>query len=218
MSNTDYVPVNDAEFNIWQAEIVADVQLYATLWGIIAAEITALLAQQAAWAAAYAKGGNKNNRMSPDVQTKDDARAVYEKALRKFILKWLANNDKVTDTERIRMGITVKSGTHTAVAVPTTNPVATVDFSVLNQHSISFVDSDTPTSKAKPDGVLGAEVWCKLGAATVYSYLGLCTATPKVITYDDTDAGSKASYRLRWVNTKGEEGPWSSTVSAMVVG
>jgi len=218
MSRSDYVPRSNAAFNIWQAEIVADVQLFATLWGILAADITALLAQQAIWVAAFAKGGNKNNRMSPDVQTKDDARAVYEKALRKFIGKWLANNDKVPDAERIRMGLTVKSGTHTSVATPTTNPVATVDFSVLLQHRINFVDSNTPTSKAKPAGIIGTEVWCKLGDATVFSYLGLCTATPEVMTYDDADAGKKATYRLRWVNTKGEEGPWSTVVSAMVVG
>jgi hypothetical protein len=218
MSNTDYVPTNDAEFNIWQAEVLSDVQLYATLWGILAADITALVALQAAWMVAYAKGGNKNNRQSPDVQAKDDARAAYEKALRKFVAKWLASNDKVTDAERTRMGLTVKSGTHTSVAVPTTNPVATIDFGVLGRHSINFVDSDTPTSKAKPDGSLGAEVWCKLGDAIVYSYLGLCTSTPEVVTYDDVDAGKKATYRLRWVNTKGDEGPWSNTVSAMVVG
>jgi len=218
MSYTDYVPGSDAEFNIWQAEVVSDVLSNATLWGILTAEVSTLVAQQAIWVTAFAKGGNQNNRQRPDVQDKDDARAVFEKALRKFIAKWLANNDKVSDAERIRMGLTVRSGTHTPVSVPSSNPVANIDFSVLLQHSINFVDSDTPTSKAKPVGIIGAEVWCKLGDASSYNYLGLCTATPEVVTYLDADAGKKATYRLRWVNTKGDEGPWSNTVSALVVG
>ena len=218
MNSTDNVPKNDAAFHIWQGEIITDVQLFATLWGILSVDITTLTAQQTVWIAAFAKGGNKNNRQSPDVQAKDDARAIYEKALRKFIAKWLSHNDKVSDAERTRMGLTVKSGTHTAVALPTSNPIATIDFSVLLQHTINFVDSDTPTSKAKPSGVIGAEIWGKLGDATVFSYLGLCTATPDVIHYVDTDAGLKVSYRLRWVNTKGDVGPWSTSVTAMVVG
>jgi len=218
MSSTDYVPGSDPEFNIWQAEIVDEVKLYATVWGILAVDVTELVAYQTSWTSAYAKGGNQNNRQRPDVKEKDNARTIYEKALRKFIAKWLANNDKVSDAERTRMGLTVKSSTRTSVAVPTTAPVATIDFSVLLQHTINFVDSNTPTSKAKPDGVIGTEVWCKLGDATAFSYLGLCTATPEVVTYEDADAGKKATYRLRWVNTKGEEGPWSNTVTAMVVG
>ena len=218
MSSTDYVPGSDPEFNIWQAEIVDEVKLYATLWGILAVDVTELVAYQTSWTSAFAKGGNQNNRQRPDVKEKDNARAIYEKALRKFIAKWLANNDKVSDAERTRMGLTVKSSTRTSVAVPSTTPVATIDFSVLLQHTIAFVDSNTPTSKAKPDGVIGTEVWCKVGDATAFSYLGLCTATPEVVTYEDVDAGKKATYRLRWVNTKGEEGPWSNTVTAMVVG
>jgi len=33
-----------------------------------------------------------------------------------------------------------------------------------------------------------------------------------------TQAGKTVYYWLRWVNTRGEAGPWSSVASAMVVG
>jgi len=214
----DYIPASDAMFNIWQGTLVTSVQTNTAAWGILPADVTALAAAQALWTTAYAKGGNKNNRMSPDVQLKDDVLHSYTKTLRAFVAQWLANNPKVPNSERIRMGLTVKTGTHTPTAAPSTVPVATIDFSVRLQHSITFTDQDTPQSKAKPEGVHGCEVWCKLGDATAFEYLGLCTRTPFVAKNDDVDAGKTASYRLRWINAKGEQGPWSSVVSAMVVG
>jgi hypothetical protein len=33
------------------------------------------------------------------------------------------------------------------------------------QHTIHFADSTTPTSKAKPAGMRGAQVWLKVGTA-----------------------------------------------------
>jgi len=219
----DYIPQSDADFNILQAAVVSDVQTNTVLWGILPPEVAALVVLQLAWAAAYAKASNKQNRTAADVQAKDDARAVYEKALRKFVAKWLASNDKVPDAERQRMGLTIKSGTHTAVAVPTTRPIATVDFSTRLEHLIYFVDENTPTSKAKPDGVHGCEIWTKLGNPapvnqSELSFLGVCTRSPFTVNFQGTDAGKTACYWLRWVNTKGESGPWSSAISAMVVG
>ena len=215
---SDYVPHSDAEFNLWQISFIILVQTNATAWGILPADVTALVALQAIWTPAFAKTSNPKNCTDADTQAKNDARRVYEKALRNFIGQWLARNAKVTDSDRTRLNITVKATTHTSVGVPTTSPVATIDFSVRHQHTIKFVDEATPTSKAKPDGVHGCEIFCKLGDATTFSYLATNTATPYVATYKEEDAGKTASYHLRWVNTKGEQGPWSAVVSAMVVG
>lgn len=218
MSNQDSVPESDAEFNLWQASLITLAQANVTTWGILAADVTSLVALQLIWTNSFAKTSNPNNCTSADVKAKNDARRNYEKALRNFIAQWLAHNTKVTDSDRIRMGITVKSTTRTSIGVPTGIPVATIDFSVRNQHSISFVDQATPNSKAKPSGVHGCEIWCKLGDAATFGYLATDTASPYVATFDEADAGKTAQYHLRWVNTKGEQGPWSAVVSAMVVG
>ena len=218
MSKTDFIPESDAEFNLWQANLIVSVQASTTAWGILAADVTALVALQTPWTASFAKTSNPNNCTTADVQAKNDARRVYEKALRNFIGQWLARNAKVTDSDRTRLNITVKSASRTPVAVPSPCPVATIDFSVRLQHTIKFVDQTTPTSKAKPDGVHGCEVWCKVGDETTFRYLATDTATPYVASFDEADAGKLVSYHLRWVNTRGEQGPWSAVVSALVVG
>jgi len=219
----DYIPRNDAEFNLWQASLVEITEPNLTAWGIPADDLTVLKASQSVWTAAFAKASNKQNRTSADVQAKNDARAAYEKELRSFISQWLANNSKVSNSDRERMGLTVKSGSHTAVPVPTTCPVGTVDFSVRLQHSVHFADEATPRSKAKPTGVHGCEIWMKKGGeapkeVSELTYVATDTHTPYVVVFDGADAGKTIYYWLRWVNTRGEHGPWSSVFSAMVAG
>lgn len=70
---------------------------------------------------------------------------------------------------------------------------------------------------------MGAELWVKIGdpAPTDPSelkFLGLDTQSPYVAHYSGEDAGKIAHYMLRWVNSKGEPGPWSQTVSATITG
>ena len=219
----DFIPQSDAEFNLWQASLVTLVQTNTTAWGILAADVTLLVALQTTWTAAFAKTSNKQNRTSADVQAKDDAREAYEKGLRKFIAQWLANNTKVTNSDRGRMGLTVKSGTRTPTTAPMTFPVGTIDFSVRLRHTISFIDEATPLSKAKPEGIYGCEVWAKIGGdapknASELMNIGTCTRTPFIYSFDGTDAGKTVYYWLRWINTKGQHGPWSSAISAMVMG
>ena len=39
---------------------------------------------------------------------------------------------------------------------------------------------------------------------------------PYTADYTVTDANKIARYMLRWVNTRGEKGPWSETASATI--
>ncbi|HEY5591222.1 MAG TPA: hypothetical protein VIK55_09415, partial [Paludibacter sp.] len=91
------------------------------------------------------------------------------------------------------------------------------------QHTINFSDEASPRSKAKPEGVHGCEIYMKLDGdapkeVSEMTYVATDTATPYVLTFDGAKTGKTIYYWLRWVNTRGECGPWSSTMSAMVVG
>ena len=221
MTQTSFIPTGDADFNLWQSGLITIVQANATTWGILPADITSIVSQQTIWVTAFAKASNKQNRTAADVQGKGDARNAFETNLRKFIAQWLSNNTRVPNSERQRMGITVKSGSRTAAPVPSSSPVAIIDFSNRLQHTINFTDETTQRSKAKPDGVHGCEVWAMVGTqapkdASEFTYLATDTATPYVATFDGEDTGKTVWYMLRWVNTRGERGPWSSTFSAIV--
>jgi len=106
---------------------------------------------------------------------------------------------------------------------PTTRPVVTVDTSQRLQHTLHFFDETTPNSRAKPDGVKGAEIRRAVADAPVndpeqMDFLALDSATPYVAQYTAAEAGKTASYIIRWVNRRDEPGPWSQTVSATITG
>ena len=219
----DYIPQNDADMNVWQGNLVAIVEPNVTVWGISLDDFTVVKTKQSTWTTAYAKASNKQNRTAADVLAKDDAGDDFKKAIRSFVAQWLASNTKVTDSDRTRMGLTVKTGTRTPTPAPTTSPVGTIDFSVRLQHSIHYYDEASAHSNAKPVGVHGCEIYMKVDGdapkdASELTYIGTCTASPYTVKFDGAKAGKIVYYWLRWVNTRGEAGPWSTTVNAMVMG
>jgi len=219
----DYIPQNDAKMNLWQIYLVEIVESKVTEWGILADDFSLVKAKQTVWEAAFDKASNKQNRTSADVLAKDEAYDEYVAVIRPFVAQWLANNSKVTDSERARMGLTVKTGTRTPTPTPTTSPVGTVDFSVRQQHTLHYYDEASAHSNAKPIGVHACEIFMKVDGdapkdASELSYVGTCTAAPYTVKFDGAKNGKMAYYWLRWVNTRGENGPWSSTLNAMVVG
>lgn len=219
---SDYIPSGDAEFNTWQTNFINNLSESKAELGLTDAEIASIKASQGEWASAYdshiaAKAAAEGAR-----QAKTDARASYEAALRSMARR-VQSSVVATDKHRAQLGLNVKESTRTSAGVPATRPVAQVDTSQRLRHTISFADESTPSVRAKPAGVMGCEIWSKIGepAPTDPSqlhFLGLDTSTPYLVQFGGEDAGKTAHYMLRWVNKKGEQGPWSQTVSATITG
>ena len=217
----DYIPTNDAGFNIWQGNDITTISTNANIWDIPPVEITTLLTFQSSWVDSFAKASNRLNRTSAAVTEKDDAREVYQKALRKFFSQYIINNTKISNSDRDRLGLNVKSNTRIPTPTPASSPIASVDFSMHMQHKVYFNDENTQISKAKPFGVHGCEIWVKLGGdaptnASDLRFLGTCTRAPYITNFEGTDIGKTAWYWVRWVNTRGQQGPWSNSVTAIV--
>jgi len=83
-------------------------------------------------------------------------------------------------------------------------------------------DESMPKSRARPAGVLGAEVRVKLvdadePAPTNPAVLVFLTTTTKPTfraEFKPGEGGKAAVYMTRWVNTQGEKGPWSEIAAA----
>jgi hypothetical protein len=175
---------------------------------------------QTKWKTAYTAAESKNNRTEADVLAKNKARAAYEEAIRLFVKRFLTVNPKITDPDKERMGLTVPSGSHTPAPVPTTPPYGMVDFSVHRRHTLHF-GKESPLKRGKPDGVMGCEIWRKIGGEAPVSdseltFVAVDTHEPYVFDYPGEDVGKTAYYWLRWVNTRGIQGPWSTTISAII--
>ncbi len=105
-------------------------------------------------------------------------------------------------------------------------------------HQLRLVDESTLTwsrggraRRDRPEGVAGAEVWVKLidaphtgqpaptdpiGDPKTFSFLTMTTRPTLRTDFRAADGGKTAVYMLRWVNTRGEKGPWSDVTTATV--
>jgi hypothetical protein len=221
----DYVPSSDGEFLAWEQSFIAYASANLVALGLVAGDLTPVTTGHSAWETAWQDVQSRTAALAQAVQLKDDTRATFESAIRALVNK-LQSSAAVSNDERAALGITVRDKTRTAVPVPTTRPVAVVNTSQRLRHEIAFADEGTPTKKARPRGVMGAEIWRAVTAAGAaapahpsgYTFIALDTSTPYVLDFAGADAGKTAHYILRWVNTRGQKGPWSETVSATIGG
>jgi len=217
-----YIPQTDAEFNTWQNELLAwlDTPANQARLGLTPAQIAAMKNAQVGWMSAFPTHLGTQNAAKVASNAKDAARKELEKPIRNFVAA-LQKNIVLSDADRVALRITVPAPTRQKSAMPTTSPVATIDFSQRLRHSITFRDALTPKSKSKPKGIRGAQVCMKLGAPppadpSECEFVATDTATPYVHTFDAADVGKMVYYILRWENTTGAVGPWSAYVSAVV--
>jgi hypothetical protein len=221
MSSTrDYIPRSDADFNTWLTTFMSAIDTRGTALGVIAGEVEALQTARNAWITALAEHNEAQVVATTATQIKNQARENLEDLARATVRR-LQTHPNIQDSDRLAFGINTRSTARTQAPAPSTRPVAQVDTGQRLRHTITFSDETTPNSRAKPDGIRGCEIWVKVGEAPPASpseltFLALDTASPYVTDYDGTDAGKTAHYMLRWANTRGEQGPWSQTVSATI--
>lgn len=218
----DYIPPPDAAFDTWQENFVTYANANLAALGLVAGDMAPVTAAQTGWKTAYPAHIAAAATAQSARQTKDGARAAYLAVIRPLVRR-LQASPSVSDAERAGLGITVPEPSG-PIGPPTTHPVIALECGERLQHTIQFSDSATPTKKAKPAGVLGAEIWLAIlpvGTATPtdpddFEFVAIDTRTPYVLDFDGADGGKNAHYILRWVNPTGEKGPWSETATATI--
>lgn len=217
----DFIPVKDAELGPFAINMAAAVGDSLTLYGISDAQNVALQNAMNAWTPAFDASLDADAAARAATATKDTARATLVAAIR-------ACNASVqafpacTDANKEIAGFPVYKTGRTPVPPPTTAPIVISAMPQAALHQvIEFRDQSTPSKRAKPAGVTGAEVWCKVGApapvdGTGCTFLGLDTRTPYLAEFDTEDSGKAVWYVLRWVSTTGQPGPWGPVFAAVV--
>ncbi len=221
--STDFIPRADSKFNVWQKECYEIVEANADVWKLPAESLSKWKADKMDWDKAYGRASNKETRSRTDVLAKNQNRKSYEKNLRAFFNAHIKYNPLISIDERLQLGLHPRKHSRTPVAVPETAPEGGIDFSTRFQHKIIYQDSLSPHIKAKPEGVTGCQIWMKIGGNTPVdiselSFVKVNTSSPCVIKFDAENLGKQVYYWLRWVNRRGETGPWSPVISAIVAG
>lgn len=218
----DYIPHSDADFDLWRGGFDKYLKDNLAALGLTAGDINALSSLQTAWESALGDYLNKRAQADAALQVKNASRESLEEAVRALV-RQLQANPATTDEQRAGLGVTIPDETRTRSPIPATIPIAQIDTSTPLQHSIDFRDAQTPNRRAKPDGYRGCQIWRFIGeqpptSLDQYKYAATDSSTPYVLHFDLEDAGKTVHYRLRWVNTRDEPGPWSEPLTATITG
>lgn len=217
----DYIPSEDAKFNDWQQQFTAYATTPANLtrWGLTPSAVAQLISDQTAWNTDYPAHLDMQRESQVVSQRKEQTGLTYKTSIRS-VAGQLQRNPAVTNEDRAALHITIPKDTRTPSPIPTTTPQGRIEVARL-QHTIHFVDSATPTVKARPDGVLGCQIYTKIGGPLPTSpdelhFIALDTKTPYVLHFEMEEGNQIAYYLLRWQNARGETGPWSAILSATI--
>jgi hypothetical protein len=128
----------------------------------------------------------------------------------------------LTDANRAKLQLNVPDTIRTPSPVPVTHPVAQIDVSQPLRHTGEARDEATPNRRAKPKGVHGLEVRYQIGGTEPFDAdqmltLGIFPDSTFVKDFNVADAGKTVYYYMRWVNKRGQAGPWSELMSATII-
>jgi hypothetical protein len=215
----DYIPGPDASFQAWQSNFVTYANANLVALGLVAADMAPITAAQTGWTTAFPAHVAAVNAAKAAKQTKDEARAAYVAAIRPLVRR-LQASAVVSDAEKASLGITVANAP-SPIGPPTTAPQISIECGMRLQQTLRFVDSATPTRKAKPAGALGVEIWNKVGTTPPTGendlrFVAVDTNAPYVMNFDSADGGKTNYVWMRWVSPTGERGPWSEQAQATI--
>lgn len=216
----DYIPDSDAEAIAEGKVRVIYAKANAASLNMAEADITPLEEALADFEEAYNEKVTLKAQAEASVQNSEEKRADWERLDRAFNGR-MQSDLAVTDEQRALMLLNIYDDTPTAASLVETYPAGQVDTSQKLRHVISWRDSGTPTSRAKPDGVWGCEIYYKIGGdppvdAKECEQAAMDRSSPYLFEFEGANANQTVYYLLRWIMNSGEKGAWSPLFSATV--
>ncbi|MDR1340847.1 MAG: hypothetical protein LBK58_12450 [Prevotellaceae bacterium] len=219
MSN-DYIPQSDRIFLSWEKNLFACITANAHRWNLDPSSWSHIDPPMiSAYEDALAKVRHPNSG-AVDKLRKNGIRDILKKETRQFVNEYLRYNSRISNEDRINMGMPVRDLKPTPVHKPDTVPEAMVKLTLPGVIELHVVDSKSGR-RAKPKGVHGYEIkWAvleepvtRLAQLTESSF---STRSTFRMTFSSEQRGKKLSFALRYENTRGEKGPWSKIMTAYI--
>jgi hypothetical protein len=215
----DFFPKRDAELLEWLKNFSAVLAENASAWNIPADAASGLTAEAGAYETIYeaAKGENGTRAL---VLEKNEKRDALKSDVRNIKNKYIDYNDAVTDPDRERLGLPIRDRKPTPKPRPVSRPTLEVLPTNNRQHTAAAINQATGT-KTKPADAYGVRyVWEIRETAPANAgelrHSVFRRKTTEVFDYNEEDRGKRVYYADCYENAKGEAGPWSDIVEAII--
>jgi hypothetical protein len=158
---------------------------------------------------------------SPNRLAKDEAKKIVVETMRDFANTAIRYNKKMTDEDRLPLGIHPADHTPTTHSPPTSQPDTVVDNTQNHfEHQIRALNRGR-NDASKPDDAYGVRYAWQVGGVRPASGEDLPKSkfsrkTTHVVTHTEADKTKIAFYATCYENTKGDPGPWSPIEEAVI--
>lgn len=215
-----YIPLKDSLCKDWLVNFAARITAAPATYGLTAAEALTICNAVNAFVAAYTIAIDPSTRTRASVADKDAMKAAALAISRPYA-QLVRRNNGVSNQDKLDLGLTIVDTSPTPIPAPQTSPILSIVGATPLQHTLRYVDQNTPTKRAKPAGVIFLELMCQTSATpltdpALIGFKQLSTANPVAVDFVQADAGKTAYYAARWVTRRGLLGPWSNIVSFTV--
>ena len=219
----DFIPDGDVPFFTMSKSFAEWVAANGASRGLSAAELAELAASFTDWSQAWGDFKTAEHAYHTAFEAKETARRAMDANIRAKAAV-IQKNPATTDADRAAARLTVPKGTRSRVQVPGSLPILKkVDKSNRSLLRIFYGDSETVTHSARPRGVAFVEIFYQVGGTppvdpSQMPLRVLNGRSPLRIQFEEDAVGQRVFFCMRWVNTRGEHGPWSMPFSAVVPG
>jgi hypothetical protein len=217
----NFIPGAEGLFHNWEINLISYASSRYKTWGVPDDRWKNLLALQSTYHTRYDTANNPATSTHAAIKMRQEARKTYESALREIIKSYITYNLLVNDEDRIDMGLPIHDTKPTRVEVPKDFPEHELDLSIIRRLIIYFFAAGMKRTSAKPYGIRGAGLfWAILDHAPLsideLIHSSFATRSPFLIDFVESDRGKRVYFCLVWENTRGEKGPWSEIVMAVI--
>lgn len=219
---TPYIPPKDADLLTWADNFQTLIAASPTTYGLVTGDATAITAAFTPFETAYPIAINPATRTAVTVAAKDTAKFAMLSVLRSYA-QIISADPAVDNADKIALGLNLHGTPPSPVPVPTTFPIISVLAATPLLHTMRWADELTPDRRTRPFGAIGMELRRTIAVAATSDpnaalFYALVTRQPNTIEFEASDAGKVATYFGRWLNRKGEAGPWSAASAFGIVG
>lgn len=217
-----YIPTTDAGLDAWANNFADLITADPALYGLTPADALAIQTAVDAWNVSYPLATNPATRTTVTISQKNADKVAMVTICRTYASQ-VRINPGVANEDKLALGLNLPNNSPSPIPTPPTFPLLDIANAGPLIHVLRYADNTTPDSRRKPDGAVSLELWGVAAEAAVtdpalMQKILSVTKQPTNVTWPNEDLGKVASYIGRWINRKGEAGPWSAPINFVIAG
>jgi hypothetical protein len=221
MKTKDYLPKNDHKLLQWVINFLNRLSVILARLGFPLEVYEALQALRGDFEAKLEVAEAPTTRTRGAIDDKNVAKKKLNSAVRAAVQRYLAHNPDVTEKDHDDLGLPNYKTTRTPAPVADEAPDFDVNTSVIGHIIIAFFEKGSNHKKAKPVGQHCVEIgWAQSDTPVTrwdeLTHSNVDTNSPFTLSFENDQRGKTIYFALRWENTRGDKGPWSTITSAII--